>query len=68
MSTASLNSSRGPLRICTFVCGAVFLVGSLAGCSHAEYDIVRPADLTQHIGEKQWVTAPMGPIEYRMVA
>jgi len=35
------------------------------GCAHYEYDITRPADLAQHVGTKQDVTATLDPLEYR---
>jgi hypothetical protein len=45
---------------------ALFL--GAAGCAHAEFDIVHPPDLAQHIGTKDWATAPVPPVEYRMIA
>src|SRR3954447_27044936 len=44
------------------------LFGAAGGCAHAEFDIVHPPDLAQHVGTKQWATAPAGPVKYRMIA
>jgi len=35
------------------------------GCTHYEYDLVRPADAAQHIGTKADVVVPIEPLEYR---
>jgi hypothetical protein len=36
----------------------------LSGCAHYEYDIVRPPDLSQHVGAKSPVHFPLGDLEY----
>jgi hypothetical protein len=48
------------------IAAAAFLY--VGGCAHAEFDLVQPQDLAQHIGTKQWATAPVAPVEYRMIA
>ncbi len=35
------------------------------GCTHYEYDLVRPSDLAQHIGSKEDVIAALDPLEFR---
>src|SRR3954466_12994253 len=35
------------------------------GCTHFEYELVRPADFAQHIGTKEDVTVSLDPLEYR---
>lgn len=37
------------------------------GCARYEYNIVQPAEFRQHIGSKQWATAPLPPAEYRFI-
>lgn len=58
---------RPPFRHARWTAALLFaaLVG---GCAHAEYDLVRPPDLSQHVGTKGFVTVPQDPIEYRMIA
>jgi hypothetical protein len=42
------------------------LVALLTGCAHFEYDLVRPASLARHIGDKQAQVLHVDPLEYRM--
>jgi hypothetical protein len=36
------------------------------GCTHFEYELVKPPDLAQHIGTKEDVTFAREPLEYRL--
>lgn len=38
---------------------------SAVGCTHYEYDLVRPPDVAQHIGTKEDVIVTVDPLEYR---
>ena len=38
----------------------------LTGCARYEYDLVRPADLAQHIGSDRDTVVRISPMEYRM--
>ena len=48
------------------VCVVLLLVPLAGGCARYEYDIVRPADLAQHVGTKQWTTFTLDDLEYRL--
>src|SRR5689334_10104893 len=37
-----------------------------SGCATYEYDLTRPPDLAQHIANKQTISFPLDPLEYRM--
>jgi hypothetical protein len=47
---------------------ALFALLGVTGCAHAEFDILQPPDLAQHVGTKEWVTAPRPSVDYRMIA
>lgn len=36
----------------------------MVGCASYEYNISEPADLTRHIGKKEWVRVERAPLEY----
>ena len=57
-----------PIRVVCLVGLALFAGFASGGCAHAEYDILQPQELAQHVGTKNWVTVPMDPIEYQMIA
>src|SRR5579864_7156298 len=57
-----------PLSPCPVLTSAVFAIALalLSGCAHYEYDLVRPADLAQHIGADYDVIVRLPPLEYRL--
>jgi hypothetical protein len=44
---------------------ALLLSLLLAGCTHYEFDIIHPPQLTQHVGTKSDAIATLDPLEYR---
>src|SRR3954453_22150753 len=52
---------RATPRLLTSLIAAAALLCTGVGCAHAEFDIVHPPDLAQHIGTKNWAIAPVPP-------
>jgi hypothetical protein len=46
--------------------GLLIGILSLTGCSHYEFDLVRPAELARHIGDDDEQRFKLDPLEYRM--
>ena len=67
MFRRNLTHLRQTVRVLTLALLVLAAFGA-AGCAHAEYDIIRPADLAQHVGTKQYATAALDPLEYQMIA
>jgi hypothetical protein len=51
------------MRIPTCLLGLALL---MCGCAHYEYDVVRPPDLTGHVGAKADAILHLDPLEYRL--
>jgi hypothetical protein len=45
---------------------AALLAAAAGGCARYEYDLVRPQELAQHVGTKQWVVLRRDELEYRL--
>ena len=45
---------------------SALLLACVGGCAHYEYDLVRPPELSRHIGAKAWEVVTLDPLEYRL--
>jgi hypothetical protein len=64
----SLLAPSPRLPVACLILAALVGGATAGGCTSYEYDIVRPAELAQHVGTEKWVTARQDPLEYRFVS
>src|SRR5687768_7678495 len=60
-------ATAAALRPCRILPVCLLMCFGLAGCAKYEYDLVQPSEPAAHVGTKDWVTAPMDPLSYRLI-
>lgn len=61
-----IPARANPSRHVLFTCFTAVLWGLLSGCVRYEYDIVAPAQFTQHVGSQSDAVVRQSPLTYRM--